>query len=159
GDKKALLVDLGGGSTELTLFNKGKSAFSMSLPMGTVRLLETFLRGAKRIEGDRGRLLVEGIDRALDEALPKISAKSFDWLIGTGGTVETLADLCPKPTTAKNPIRAIDVAALRALYPKLASMTTTERKDAFQLRPDRADTVLPAAAIYLRVADRFGHET
>src|SRR6476620_12089543 len=40
GDRRALLVDVGGGSTELTYLDRGQSAFSMSLPVGTVRLLE-----------------------------------------------------------------------------------------------------------------------
>src|SRR5207249_2325128 len=45
-DRRALLIDVGGGSTELTVLQNGESAFAMSLPLGTVRLLETFLREA-----------------------------------------------------------------------------------------------------------------
>src|SRR5262249_28578788 len=49
-DKRALLVDVGGGSTELTYLDRGKNAFSMSLPVGTVRLLEMYLRHAKPVD-------------------------------------------------------------------------------------------------------------
>src|SRR6202167_77196 len=42
-DKRALLVDVGGGSTELTLADRGEGAFSISLPLGTVRVIETLL--------------------------------------------------------------------------------------------------------------------
>src|SRR5262245_33956124 len=44
-DKRALLVDVGGGSTELTFLDKGRSAWALSLPIGTVRLLEMYLPG------------------------------------------------------------------------------------------------------------------
>src|SRR5260221_9085916 len=46
-EKRALLVDVGGGSTELTYLDRGQNAFSMSLPVGTGRLLETYLRNHK----------------------------------------------------------------------------------------------------------------
>src|SRR6516225_959263 len=44
-EKKAMLVDVGGGSTELTVLDRGQSTFSISMPLGTVRLLETYLKG------------------------------------------------------------------------------------------------------------------
>src|ERR1700730_13614758 len=46
-DRRALLVDVGGGSTELTYLDKGRGVWATSLPIGTVRLLEMYLRGAK----------------------------------------------------------------------------------------------------------------
>ena len=52
-DKRALLVDVGGGSTELTYLDKGTSVWAISLPIGTVRLLEMYLRGVKVV--DRAR--------------------------------------------------------------------------------------------------------
>src|SRR5579864_860329 len=65
GDRRALLVDVGGGSTELTYLDRGKNAFSISLPVGTVRLLEMYLRGTKTVDRARQKLLLEGIDRVL----------------------------------------------------------------------------------------------
>lgn len=145
-DKRALLVDVGGGSTELTLLDRGTTAFTMSLPLGTVRILEAYLKGAKTVDRARERLLEEAIDRALSEAIPQLG--SVDVVVGTGGNVDTLWDLCPSRGTA----RAIDMAATRALFKKMCAMSTNERRDAFQLRPDRADTIVPAAAIFLRLA-------
>jgi exopolyphosphatase/guanosine-5'-triphosphate,3'-diphosphate pyrophosphatase len=152
-DKRALLVDVGGGSTELTLLDHAETAFTMSLPLGTVRMLEAYLRGAKTIDRARERLLEEAIDRALGEALPKLG--SIDLLVGTGGNVETLFDLCP----AKGPHRAIDVAAARSLFKKMCAMSNGERRDAWQLRPDRADTIVPATAIFLRIAGALKRAT
>src|ERR1700730_10039742 len=91
-DKRALLVDVGGGSTELTLLDHAETAFTMSLPLGTVRMLEAYLKGAKTIDRGRERLLEEAIDRALGEALPQLG--NVELLVGTGGNIQTLFHLC-----------------------------------------------------------------
>ncbi len=154
-DRKALLVDVGGGSTELTILDNARHAFSMSLPIGTVRLLETLLRGGASVDKERGRLLSEMIDRALAEALPHLKKQSFELLIGTGGNVDTMAELCPMQGGVGGYQRAVDVGAARALFAKLLKMTPLERRDAYNLRPDRADTIVPATAIFLRLAEVF----
>lgn len=145
-DKRALLVDVGGGSTELTLLDRGTVAFTISLPLGTVRMLEAYLRGAKTVDRARERLLEEAIDRALGEAIPQLG--SVEVLVGTGGNVETLWDLCPVKGTA----RSVDLSTARTIFKKMCAMSTSERRDAYQLRPDRADTIIPATAIFLRLA-------
>lgn len=149
--ERALLVDVGGGSTELTLLEKGQTAFTMSLPLGTVRMLEAYLKGQKTIDRKREKLLEEAIDRALGEALPQLG--KVDVLVGTGGNVDTLLDLAP----AKG--RAIDVSAAKTLYKKLCAMSNSERRDEYQLRPDRADTLVPATAIFLRIAKKLEQPT
>jgi exopolyphosphatase / guanosine-5'-triphosphate,3'-diphosphate pyrophosphatase len=151
GEQRALLTDVGGGSTELTLLERGQTVFTMSLPLGTVRMLEAYLKGVKTVDRRRERLLEEAIDRALGEALPQVG--KVDVLVGTGGNVETLFELCP----AKG--RAIDVAAAKVLFKKLCAMSNGERRDAYQLRPDRADTILPAACIFLRLAKKLEQST
>ncbi len=153
GDKRALLVDVGGGSTELTLLDHGEPAFTVSLPLGTVRMLEGYLKGVRTIDRARERLLEEAIDRALGEAIPKLG--NVELLVGTGGNVETLFDLCP----ARGSNRAIDVSAARALFKKMCAMSNTERREAWELRPDRADTIVPATAIFLRIAGALKRTT
>src|SRR5580700_8658700 len=131
GDKRTLLVDVGGGSTELTVLERGETAFTMSLPLGTVRMLEGYLKGAKTVDRARERLIEEAIDRALGEALPQVG--SVEMLVGTGGNVDTLCEMCP----AKGSSRGIDVAAAKTLFKKLCAMSNSERRDEYQLRPDR----------------------
>ena len=151
GEQRALLVDVGGGSTEVTLLDHGQTVVTMSLPLGTVRMLEAYLKGVKTVDRRRERLLEEAIDRALGEVLPKLG--KVDVLIGTGGNVDTLFDLCP----AKG--RAIDVGDAKSLFKKMCGMSNSERRDTWQLRPDRADTLLPAAAIFLRLAKKLEQTT
>lgn len=151
----ALLVDVGGGSTELTVLDDGRHAFSVSLPLGTVRVLETVLAGGAALKDAQVRILRETIDRALVEALAPLGRFKIEMLIATGGNADTLADLCPLEHGAFGFDRAIDVGAARALFAKLVKLSPAERKDAFGLRPDRADTILPAAAILLRLGEHF----
>jgi exopolyphosphatase/guanosine-5'-triphosphate,3'-diphosphate pyrophosphatase len=154
-DKRALLVDVGGGSTELTYLDKGRNAFAMSLPVGTVRLLETYLRGAKTVDRTRQSLLFEGVDRALAEAAPQLHKIPFELVVGTGGSVDTLSELCPLKGGHVGYPRAVDVVGVRTLLGKLFGMTVEQRRDAYGLRPDRADTIVPAASIFARVAETF----
>ena len=149
GGRRALLIDVGGGSTELTLLDRGQAEFTTSLPIGTVRLLETYMRGAQTMDNARERLIDEAIERALAEALPHVSR--VELLVATGGSVDTLLELCP----AEGLGRAIDVSSARVLFKRMRSMTASERRDTWQLRPDRADTILPALAIFLRCAAAF----
>ena len=150
-ERRALLFDIGGGSTELSVLDHAQPVFSMSLPLGTVRLLESFLKGASRIDKERAKLMGETIDRTLAEALPQLIKSPFELVVGTGGNIETLADLCPAKGV-QGP-RAVDVGALRPLLVRLSGMTAIERRDAYGLRPDRADTIVPAASILMRLAE------
>jgi exopolyphosphatase/guanosine-5'-triphosphate,3'-diphosphate pyrophosphatase len=154
-DRRALLVDVGGGSTELTYLDRGRNAFAMSLPVGTVRLLETYLRGAKTVDRTRQKLLFEGVDRALAEAVPQLRKLPFELVVGTGGSVDTLAELCPMKGGHAGYPKAVDMTAARTLLGKLFGLTVEQRRDGFGLRPDRADTIVTATSIFVRVAELF----
>jgi len=151
-EKRALLIDVGGGSTEITVLERGQSAFSMSLPLGTVRLIETFLKAGGPVSLERAHLVGEMVDRALVEAAPHLR-DPFDIVIGTGGNIDTLAELCPGAAPVAGAAGAIDVAAMRRLFASLCTLSPGERREQHGLRPDRADTIIPACAILLRMAE------
>ncbi|WP_437619153.1 Ppx/GppA phosphatase family protein [Sorangium sp. So ce1151] len=159
GERTALLVDIGGGSTEITLLRGRGALFSRSLPVGTVRMVETFLEDRRPLNAGHRRLVEEYVDRVMVEATREIMellgpGSGVDLLVGTGGNIETLADLCPVPGGAPEG-RAIDVAAMSRLLDEMAPKTPEERAQIYGLRPDRADTIVPAATILSRVARAF----
>jgi exopolyphosphatase/guanosine-5'-triphosphate,3'-diphosphate pyrophosphatase len=154
-EKRALLVDVGGGSTELTYLDHGRSAWAISLPIGTVRLLEMYLRGAKAVDRGRQKLLSEGVDRALAEAVPTLKKLPFEIMVGTGGSVDTLCELCAMKGGHAGYPRAVDVGLMPALLAKLFALSPDQRREAYALRPDRADTIVTASSIFLRVAELF----
>ncbi|HEU4406571.1 MAG TPA: Ppx/GppA phosphatase family protein [Polyangiaceae bacterium] len=154
--KRAFLIDIGGGSTELTLLDRGETRASQSLPMGAVRLLEAFLEIDRAVDARHSRLMAEYVERVLVELRPELAKSDPQVLVATGGNMETLAALCPHPS-AEAP--AIDLAAARELVARMTKMSTAERAAAYGLRTDRADTIVPAAHILLRVVKPFGHAT
>jgi exopolyphosphatase/guanosine-5'-triphosphate,3'-diphosphate pyrophosphatase len=161
GERTALLVDIGGGSTELTVLRGTLPVFSRSLPVGTVRLLEAFLEGKGPIDAAQRRLLDEYIERVCADAIrecQEASDRPVDLVVGTGGNIESLADLCPMPIAFPEG-RAIEVRAMRRLMDELSAKSVDERVTAYNLRPDRADTIVPAAAVLCRITEAFGRES
>ena len=154
GDRRALLIDIGGGSTELTLLDRGELAASQSLPIGTVRMLEAFLEREKAVDAPHAELVREFLERVLSETGEEIVRGEPEVLVATGGNIDTLAMLCPLKTP-DGP--AIDVARMKKLVGELSAMTVKERMAAYSLREDRADTIIPAAEILLGVARPFDH--
>jgi exopolyphosphatase/guanosine-5'-triphosphate,3'-diphosphate pyrophosphatase len=158
GSKSAVLLDIGGGSTEVTLLAAGEAPLSRSLPIGTVRLCEAFL-GRGPVRDVERHLLEEYVDRCFGEVMPDLREQlaargltNVDYLVGTGGNIETLADLCPVPSAFPDR-RAIEVGAMRRLLDELCARSVDARGERWSLRPDRADTIVPAATVLTRVAE------
>jgi len=133
GDNSYLYVDVGGGSTEFTLFSKGKIIQSKSFKMGTVRLLNNKKSVNKEIFAD-----VEKWIKKNTKDLKRIS------LIGSGGNINKLFKMSGR--TEGKPISYI---YLSAQYHFLKRMSFEERISELSLNPDRADVIIPATKIYL----------
>ena len=133
GDNSYLYVDVGGGSTEFTVFSKGKIINSKSFKMGTVRLLNNKKPDNKEIFDD-----VEKWIKKNTKNLKGIS------LIGSGGNINRLFKMSGR--TEGKPISFI---YLNAQYQFLKQMSYQERISELSLNPDRADVIIPATKIYL----------
>lgn len=158
--RTAVLIDIGGGSTELTVMRDLEAVFARSLPVGTVRMIETFLDGGGRIDPVRESLMNEYVERVAADALSelKLAAEGkIDAVVATGGNIETLADLAPLPLAFPES-RGIEVAAMQRLWEVLRGLTVDERIPRYSLRPDRADTIVPATKILLYAAGALGAE-
>ncbi len=149
-DKRALLCDLGGGSLELSEVHHDEVRYSTSLQIGTVRLLESFLDEGKPVTKSQDRLLTEYLERMLAPVRENFSKRSYDMVIATGGNFETLAQLSPL-TGASVP--TIDVRKARPLLTRMTKMKASERRAQFDLRPDRADVIVPALYVLLALVD------
>ena len=127
-DGDYLYVDVGGGSTELTLFSRGKIIFSNSFPVGAVRML-------------LGRVSEESWDEF--KKFVKENCRDVKHLvaIGTGGNINKLCKMVDSKKT-------ISAQELKDLYQKLSDCTYEERIHRFGLNEDRADVIVPAAKIY-----------
>jgi exopolyphosphatase/guanosine-5'-triphosphate,3'-diphosphate pyrophosphatase len=133
GDSSYLYVDVGGGSTEFTLFSKGKIINSKSFKMGTVRLLHNKKAINKEIFTN-----VEKWIKKNTKDLKRVS------LIGSGGNINKLFKMSGR--TEGKPISFI---YLNAQYQFLKQMSYNDRVSELSLNPDRADVIIPATKIYL----------
>jgi len=130
--KNYLFVDVGGGSTEFTLIEKGRKKASRSFKLGTVRSLKNTIPDG---EWERAKEWVKKHTQGLE----KID------LIGSGGNINKLFKM-----SGKAPGTPLSYVHLKALYKMLKSMSYKERMTELGLNPDRADVIVPAAKIYTR---------
>lgn len=131
-----LYVDVGGGSTEINFIKDGERQYSHSFQVGTIRLLK-----GKAKAGDI-RAMKDEVARLAQGQPP------FD-IIGSGGNINKLYRLASK----KRKLDYLPVVTLRELHATLAPMTVEQRMEAFSLKPDRADVIVPAAEIFLAIAE------
>ncbi|WP_374228698.1 Ppx/GppA phosphatase family protein [Prevotella sp.] len=128
-------VDVGGGSTEISLLHDGVLAESHSFNIGTLRMLAGAVTPEER--------------NAMCRMLEKY-AEDFPGtkIIGSGGNINRLFRLAK----IKGYSRSLPVATLKQLYAELAPLSLEERMEQFKLKDDRADVIIPAAEIFLLVA-------
>ena len=136
--KTLLLVDVGGGSTEFTILNEGKNITSKSFKIGTVRLINN--------------MVDERVWEQIKIWLQK-HTKEFNkiTLLGSGGNINKLIKLS-KVKEGK----PLSLISLNVIYKELESLSYEERMINFELNPDRADVILPAARIYLKALEWSG---
>ncbi|MDK9699670.1 MAG: Ppx/GppA family phosphatase [bacterium] len=141
----ALLVDIGGGSIQLILSEKGKILAVESFRLGSVRLLQ-ILEQEKYSEHDFYELVKEYSAVAQKWLKREISKKQIDVFVGTGGNIEAFADL--KGTLLhRNSDEPLTTAELSDIAKQLQKLTLAERVTQLKLRPDRADVIVPAALV------------
>jgi exopolyphosphatase/guanosine-5'-triphosphate,3'-diphosphate pyrophosphatase len=130
GARRALLIDIGGGSVEFTVLAGSAARASVSLPLGTVRLQEAFLSGDEAVSPERRELLAEYVDRLLDEAQVLTGARP-DVVIATGGNVDAIAAIA---AAATDDGVGIDVALMRALRDEMAAVPAAVRRERVGLK-------------------------
>ena len=154
-NKLALLVDIGGGSVEVSLADDSTVLCTESYAMGSVRLLR--LLGEKAGEERFNTLVTEYVDATQRRLEGEIGNQKIDFCIGTGGSIESIGDL-RKELYEKNSNSKITEEELRSLVKKLRGTTFEERIRDLRLRPDRADVIVPAAIVLHKIVQQAGVE-
>ena len=130
-DKTYLYVDVGGGSTEFSLFSNGKIVVSKSFKAGTVRLLNELVR--------------ESVWNEMEQWITE-NTKHYDevTLIGSGGNINKIFKM-----SGKMQDKPLSFIYLNSQYALLKSLTYEQRITELGLNPDRADVIVLAIQIYL----------
>jgi exopolyphosphatase/guanosine-5'-triphosphate,3'-diphosphate pyrophosphatase len=136
--KTFLFVDVGGGSTEFTFISEGIHVASKSFKIGTVRLINNLV-------DDRVWIGIENWIKKNSKKFQKIT------LMGSGGNINKLFKL--SNIKEGKPLSKIK---LSQLFKLLEELNYEERVLKFDLNPDRADVIVPAARIYLKALEWSG---
>ena len=149
--KTAMLIDIGGGSVEITLARNAKILAAESFQMGSVRLLQ-ILEQKKYGEKKFNRLVQEYVESARVRFVQKMGGERPDLCVGTGGNLDALSDLKGKLLRQKE-TSFVTAAELANLIQRLRKLTYEERILKLGLRPDRADVILPAALVLQKILE------
>lgn len=139
-DRPYLYIDVGGGSTELTWLENGRRVKSASFKIGTVRTLKG------RVDPDNWV--------AMQEFLDDLRAQHGQLMaIGTGGNINRIFK--ENGNAFGEPLSHADIQRQRD---RIAAHSFEDRVKLLRLRPDRADVIIPAADIFLRILEFAGIE-
>lgn len=135
-DHTYLHIDVGGGSTELNFYVHGKIVKTRSFKVGSVRVLE------------HRDLPVMWTD--MEKWIKSNVKKSFGRLtaVGTGGNISKIFELA-----GKKPGKAISIKTVKEVRKRIENLTMDQRIYELQMNPDRADVIIPASNIYIKVME------
>ncbi len=136
-DKLAVLVDIGGGSTELSISKNGKLVHCRSFNIGAVRLLEH-----KDLFSLSNAITLQMIEMKsyLDE---HIKNNKVDILVGTGGNFRRLGKV-KKKITDKGSEEYVTLTDVQRVFNELNGISIKDRVKRFEMSEDRADVIVPA---------------
>ena len=133
-----VVIDVGGGSTELSVFENGEKIASKSFNVGTLRILK----------GKSDASVWENIH---DWILKYVDLRSEHRIFGTGGNINKAHKMLGY--SYDEPIGLVEMKELRD---KLGRLTIDERINQFQMKPDRADVIVPALDIFSYILNEIG---
>ena len=131
-DQHCLYVDVGGGSTELTLIKNKETLFSKSFSIGSVRLLE------EQVSADDWSAMKEWI-------VDKTSTITNIQSIGSGGNINKILTLLEKSKG-----KSVSFKEIKSIIKKIKPFSIHDRIVKLGLRPDRADVIVYAGKIYTK---------
>lgn len=136
--KQVIYMDVGGGSTELSLIDKGEKTAGRSFDIGTIRLLHN-------------RVSLQEWANLKNWIKVHIPLLKDIPIIGSGGNINKIINL-----VADSKEKFITTQQLLKLYNEMKPMEPDERMITYMLNPDRADVIVPAMELFLKVAEQTG---
>jgi exopolyphosphatase / guanosine-5'-triphosphate,3'-diphosphate pyrophosphatase len=128
-----MYIDVGGGSTEVTLFNDNELVYKESFNIGTIRLLQ------RQVADEQWQYMKDMIKQQIRKVKPVIA-------IGSGGNINKVFSLSKRKEG-----KPLTLDILKDYYKEFSNFTVEERIHLYNLREDRADVIVPALQIYVNV--------
>jgi exopolyphosphatase/guanosine-5'-triphosphate,3'-diphosphate pyrophosphatase len=152
-----LVIDVGGGSAEFIVSERGEMREGVSRPLGAVRLTEVFLDSDPPAPDQLHRLM-NFIDDKFEPAWRRVSGFQFDRVIGTSATaaaiVSAVNSVSRSDRDAADRLRA-RTSQVRELFRDLSTRSLAKRRKLPGIGPRRAEIIVAGAAVFARVLDRL----
>jgi exopolyphosphatase / guanosine-5'-triphosphate,3'-diphosphate pyrophosphatase len=129
-DHSYMYIDVGGGSTELSFFSNGVLIFKESFNIGTIRLLQNLVN-------DKTWEVMKEIIKTVTKGQKEVMA------IGSGGNINKVFTMSKRKEG-----KPLNLELLKDYHKELSSVNLEDRMKLYNLRPDRADVIVPALLIY-----------
>ena len=156
---RCLLIDLGGGSCEVTLSDQGRIKEMVSLPLGAVRLQQEFLRADPPEKQEIVRLR-QFIDKELKRAERKLGQPRVGLVIATSGTAAALSEaseaIAKKNGRRRSRARITPLGDVSKLTKKLAKMSNVQRSSIPGIGTKRSEIIIGGAVVYVHLMERLG---
>jgi exopolyphosphatase / guanosine-5'-triphosphate,3'-diphosphate pyrophosphatase len=150
-----LVIDIGGGSTELVIGEAGEVRFHVSTQIGVVRHSERHLPSDPPAPGELDAL-AGAVERALREAVPDAERERVTAAVAVAGTATQSAgvDLGAEGQDVEG--HRLSRERLRSILERLAVLPLAQRREVAGLDPDRAPTIVAGVVVLIRTLEAFG---
>ncbi len=162
--RRALIIDIGGGSTEFIITSGAAPELLLSMRLGAVRLTEKFITTDPISQEERERLTAN-IRADLTRVVREINKLGFDFVIGTSGTILNMVSAIVQAESAAHmddnagfePFsQTVTFGQLKRMNRRLSSMTVRERGKVPGLEEDRADIVIAGGLLLETILSELG---
>jgi exopolyphosphatase/guanosine-5'-triphosphate,3'-diphosphate pyrophosphatase len=155
--RRALIIDIGGGSAEIIASEGGRLNEAFSKPLGAVRLHENFLKDDPPTSRQLHQMH-EYIEEKLAGAVRRLGNSSYDRTIATSATASAVASAVSRVSRSKRDeidrLR-ISTAQVRRLYQRIATLGLAGRRKITGIGPRRAEIIVPGVAVLLEFLQEF----
>jgi exopolyphosphatase/guanosine-5'-triphosphate,3'-diphosphate pyrophosphatase len=154
---RCLLIDVGGGSCEITVSDRRRIQETISLPLGAVRLTKEFIPTDPPTQEELARLK-QFVDRELRKAERRLGELRVSLVIATSGTAAALWEASQELTKSKPGSKGkllADTRTVRRLTTRLTRMNNAQRSSVPGIGPRRSEIVVAGAHVYTALLERF----
>jgi exopolyphosphatase/guanosine-5'-triphosphate,3'-diphosphate pyrophosphatase len=160
--KKALFIDIGGGSTEIAVGDGGDPVYVDSLKLGGIRLTNLLPggRGSAPVSRKVLREMKGLVGDTIVRTVESVKREMVDLAVGSSGTIENLGEIAMKnvPEAGQVSGSTLTLGQLRSIITLLSGMGLEERRKVPGINPERADIIIPGAVILETFMERIGLE-
>jgi exopolyphosphatase/guanosine-5'-triphosphate,3'-diphosphate pyrophosphatase len=155
----ALMVDIGGGSTELIFYSGGKLLLTCSLDLGVIYLAGKYMKNDPPLTIDLDQMRIEITDKIMTKAEHFNKLNNDDTVfLGTAGTINALAAMSQNLSQfdhGKVHNYILSLADVKNIFSTISVLTSGERKKHIPFEPARLDIIVPGTLILLKLMETF----